>query len=237
LGGQSLKGKKILVIDDDPSIGDLIKALLSRAGAQVWVAYDGAGGMSELHAHSPDLVLLDIMMPGDDGVQILRQIREISDVAVIMLTALASDGKAVSCLDLGADDYVTKPFYPSLLEARVNAVLRRSATQTPSSSDESFYEDGNLKIDVPAHLVLVRGSQVRLTGTEFRLLAYLGQKANKVCYFNEILEDVWGKEYRGNAEYVHTYIWQLRQKLEKDPKNPEYLLGVRGIGYYFQSQH
>jgi DNA-binding response OmpR family regulator len=232
-----MKGKKILVIDDDPSMCDLVKELFSRAGAHVWVAYDGERGLDELHVRRPDLILLDIMMPGDDGMEILRQIRQISNVAVIMLTALTSHGKAVSCLAMGADDYVTKPFYPNLLEARANAVLRRSVTQDSRANGGSVYQDGNLKIDVPARHVSVGGHQVQLTVTEFRLLTFLQQNADRICYFTEILENVWGEEYRGNTEYVHTYVWQLRQKIEKDPRNPAYLVGVRSVGYCFQRQH
>ena len=227
----------ILIVDDEKRMGRLLREELEDAGLSVDVESSGAGALERLQEHEYRLVVSDIRMAPPDGMEILRQIRQISNVAVIMLTALTSHGKAVSCLAMGADDYVTKPFYPNLLEARANAVLRRSVTQDSRANGGSVYQDGNLKIDVPARHVSVGGHQVQLTVTEFRLLTFLQQNADRICYFTEILENVWGKEYRGNTEYVHTYVWQLRQKIEKDPRNPAYLVGVRSVGYCFQRQH
>jgi DNA-binding response OmpR family regulator len=224
-----LQGKRILAIDDDPDLLWLINLAFSRAGAQVYTAADGQEGLRQFYAHRPHLVILDVMMPLLNGWHVCGRIRQVCDVPIIMLTVLKEDSDVVRGLDLGADDYVPKPFSMNVLLARARAALRRA--MPPSTG---AYSNGYLTIDLDERRTLVRGQLVRLTATEHQLLAYLFQNADRVLSYQQILENVWGWEHHGDVNYVHVYISRLRKKLEKDPNNPQYLLNERGVGYCFQ---
>ncbi|MCI0398417.1 MAG: response regulator transcription factor [Chloroflexi bacterium] len=232
-----MKNVKVLVIDDDTHLCALLKTTFSRAGAHVYVAYGGATGLQMLYAHRPDLVILDIMMPGTNGWDMCRQIRQLSDVPIIMLTALQDDSEIVRGLEAGADDYVTKPFSGDVLLARARAVLRRhgSAVSADTADGGVVYDDGHLSIDMDGRRVAVGGQPVKLSATELGVLIYLLQNAGRVCTFEQILTNVWGDEYRDSADHVHVYVWHLRQKLEKNPKQPQYIL-TEPIGYSFQKR-
>ena len=202
-----------------------------QAGAKTFVASDGIEGLRQLFHLQP--VILDIMMPHKSGWETCRQIRELSNVPIIMLTSLNAEEDMVRGLDCGAVDYVTKPFSTQVLLARSRAALRQSEslpTQRPFSESE-LYEDGYLKIDLKARRVFVADKAVDLTKTEFSLLAYLFHNQGIVLTFEQILQAVWGLGYEDSIQYVHVYVSRLRQKLEQDPKNPQYLLTEYGVGY------
>jgi DNA-binding response OmpR family regulator len=230
-----VKGKKVLLIDDDVNILDITGAAFRQAGAEVITAANGVEGVRRLYDHRPDLVILDIIMPKMDGWETCRQIRLLSDIPVIMLTSLKSDEEMIRGLDSGADDFVSKPFATDILLARVRAVLRRSALRGKMEVSHAYIDD-YLNIDLEGRRVLVNGKLVKLTPTEFDLLAYLLQNTGRVRTFEQILENVWGWEYRDSVDYVHVYVSHLRGKIEKDPKKPAYILTEHGVGYRFESQ-
>ena len=209
-----------------------IRLNLEHDGFQVFEAYRGAQAIDRLRTGLPDLVLLDVMMPDIDGFEVLRMIREISSVPVIMLTAKSEEDDRVHGLELGADDYVTKPFSPRELVSRVKAVLRR--TEGTTGTIHGLLEvDDRLKIDFDRHEVWVEDKLVNLRPTEYRLLYHLVQNAGWVISHDQILTNVWGYEYRDQPHYVRLYINYLRKKLEKDPANPKYILTERSTGYRF----
>jgi two-component system response regulator VicR len=228
-----MQRKKILIIDDEPGMLRLLEQIFFRAGYQVHVATNGREGLSRFHNLQPDLVVLDVMMPIMDGWQTCSYIRRLSNTPIIMLTALGWEDDVVRGLDAGAVDYVVKPFSSKVLLARVKAALRQA---TPPSRLEkpAIYDDGYLIIDLDEHQVFVRGEPLRLTATEYRLLAYLCQNAGKLLTPQQILENVWGWTCEDEEECVRVYIWRLRRKLEQDSKNPQYLLTEHGKGYRFQ---
>lgn len=228
-----MQGLKVLVIDDDFHIRRTTEQIFTRAGAKVVTAASSHEGLRLLYAEQPDLILLDIVMPDEQGWETCRQIRRLSDVPVVMLTALRQDQDIVRGLECGADDFVSKPFSSEVLLARARAVLRRAEpAHAPESS--AVYQDGFLTIDLERRLVSLKGEIVKLTPTEFRLLAYLFKNAGRVLTFKQILENVWGWEYQDSIDYVHVYISHLRQKLEEDPKNSRYLQTEHGVGYRFE---
>ncbi len=225
---------KLLIIDDDQKLVEAMALYLTKAGYEVFTAADGREGLQKLcHHHQPDLVILDIMMPGLSGWEVCERIREVSNVPVIMLTARGQEADRVKGLQMGADDYVTKPFGLRELEARIQAVLRRTAS-LPSTETAVIYSDENLTVNLAERRVLVRGEWVALTPTEFRLLACLVENAGRVLTHNQLLERVWGWEYRDDLDYVRVYIWRLRRKVEKSPDEPEYILTEHGFGYSFR---
>lgn len=226
------KKNRILVVDDERGLVKLIRLNLEHDGFEVFEANNGAQAMDRLRAVLPDLVLLDVMMPDLDGFQVLRMIREIGSTPVIMLTAKGEENDKVRGLELGADDYVTKPFSPRELVSRVKAVLRRVETEGSVEVD-AIQVDDRLKIDFNRREIWVEGELVKLRPTEYRLLYHLVQNAGWVLTYDQILSRVWGYEYRDEPHYVRLYINYLRQKLEKDPANPEYILTERGVGYRF----
>jgi DNA-binding response OmpR family regulator len=230
-----MQGRRILVIDDNPDLLWVVEHAFSRTGGQVYTAANGREGLRQFVDHRPDLVILDLMMPHMDGWEVCRRIRLLSDVPIIILTVLEREDNIIRGLDCGADDYVTKPFSLDVLLARARATLRR-AELVPTIDTPLVYSDGYLTIDLDKRQVLVRGEPVRLRVTEYRLLAYLLQNADRVLTFTQILDNIWGHEYQDSANYVHVYISHLRGKLEKDPKHPQYLLNVRGVGYRFEKQ-
>jgi DNA-binding response OmpR family regulator len=230
-----MKNKKILVIDDDVNLLQSMKFTFARAGATVLTAVDGREGLQRFCQERPDLVILDVRMPDIDGWETCRQIRLLSNVPIIMLTTLQREQEIVRGLDYGADDFVSKPFSREVLLARVRALLRRS--EPPADLEEQpAYHDGYLSINLINRRVLVRGTPVQLTATEFRLLAVLLQHAGQVLSYRTILDKVWGWEYQESVDYVHVYLSHLRRKLERDPRNPHYLLTERGVGYRFERQ-
>ena len=231
-----MQGKRILIVDDDPYLLDLMTHVFGRRQAHVYTAADGAEGLRQFYAHRPDLVLLDLMMPDVSGWQVCRQIRQRSDVPVIMLSALGRNEQVVRGLDCGADDYVTKPFNLEVLLARIRAALRRSALAEQAEERPATYNDGYLTVDLERRHVLVKGEPVRLSPTEYGLLAYLVKNADQALTYRRILEAVWGPAYQGCVDHVYVYISRLRQKLEPDPAKPRYLLTEHGVGYRFQKQ-
>lgn len=224
---------KLLLVDDAQDSNLMLQRVLSQDGYEVRVASNGIEGLRLAYDFRPDLILLDVMMPGMDGWTMLKRLREFSDVPVVMLTALASDQYLVDGLDGGADDYLTKPFSLSELKARVRAVLRRSAGRSTPQPRALHFDGGRLVIDPPSQQVLIDGQPVSLTPTEYRLLLCLAYNAGHVLTPEQILENVWGPGYEDSEANVKLYIWYLRRKIEDDPRHPRYVLTKRGGGYYF----
>jgi len=223
---------RILVVDDERRMVGFIRLNLEQDGFEVIEAYNGNEALERLRDSLPDLILLDVMMPDIDGFEVLRMIREISQVPVIMLTAKGEEDDKVKGLELGADDYITKPFSPRELVSRVKAVLRRGSTF--EGDEEGIIEvDDRLRIDFGRREVWVEDELVKLRPTEYRLLYHLVQNAGWVLTHDQILTKVWGYEYRDEPHYVRLYINYLRKKIEEDPSNPKYILTERGVGYRF----
>lgn len=230
----AFKNRVILVVDDEERMARFIRLNLEHDGFQVVEAYRGMQAIQALRDTLPDLVLLDVMMPDLDGFEVLSLIRETSAVPVIMLTAKGEEDDRVRGLELGADDYITKPFSPRELVSRVRAVLRRTDAASGMSSRERLIEvDDRLKIDFGRREVRVENRLIKLRPTEYRLLYHLVQNAGWVMTYDQLLSKVWGYEYRDEPHYVRLYVNYLRQKLEKDPANPKYILTERGVGYRF----
>ena len=225
-------GKKILVVDDEPRMVELISLNLKLEGFDVVTATDGYQAVEKVTREMPDLVLLDIMMPDMDGFETIRKIRAISAAQVIFLSVKGEETDRVRGLDLGADDYITKPFGPKELVSRIKAVLRRTEPENPARKAEIIV-DPELIINFDERKVFARGKEVKLRATEYRLLYQLVTNAGKLMTHDTLLSRVWGPEYRDEDQYVRLYITYLRQKIEKDPKNPKYILSERGLGYRF----
>ncbi|MFZ5909098.1 MAG: response regulator transcription factor [Chloroflexota bacterium] len=224
--------RRILVVDDEERMVRFIRLNLEHDGFQVSEALNGKQTIQKMRDLTPDLILLDVMMPDLDGFEVLETIREISSVPVIMLTAKGEEDDRVRGLELGADDYVTKPFSPRELVSRVKAVLRR--TEGASGSMHGLIEvDERLKIDFDRREIWLEGKLVKLRPTEYRMLYHLVQNAGWVVSHDQLLTKVWGYEYQDEPHYVRLYINYLRQKLETDPANPKYILTERGVGYRF----
>ncbi|MGB8348654.1 MAG: response regulator transcription factor [Ktedonobacteraceae bacterium] len=223
----------VLVVDDEPRIRDLVRMNLEMERYRVLEACDGREALDQLREHLPDLVVLDVMMPDMDGFETLKAIREVSTVPVIMLTVRQSEQDKIRGLDLGADDYLAKPFSPRELLSRIRALLRRSLMPAPARKT-AIVVDPDLQIDFAKHEVIVRGHKVDLRPTEFRLLYHLVNNAGRLLTHETLLSKVWGREYRDEAHYLRLYITYLRQKIEKDPAHPKYILTERGVGYRFK---
>jgi two-component system KDP operon response regulator KdpE len=228
----TFKNKTILVVDDEERMARFIRLNLEHDGFRVVEAYRGMQALQEYRDSLPDLVLLDVMLPDIEGFEVLKLLREISNVPVIMLTAKSEEDDRVRGLELGADDYVTKPFSPRELVSRVRAVLRRTEATSNESSD-LVEVDSRLKLDFSRREIWVNGELVKLRPTEYRLLYHLVKNAGWVLTYDQLLSRVWGYEYRDEPHYVRLYINYLRQKLEEDPSNPVYILTERGVGYRF----
>ncbi len=221
---------KILVVDDEPRLVRLVGEILKAAGYRVISAANASSAVELVALEQPDLVLLDVLLgAGKDGYQVCRTVREFSDVAVVMLTAKATEADILAGFEAGADDYLTKPFSAKELIARVQAVLRR--TQRPGESVTASLACGDLAINFMRRTVTLRGQPVPLTRTEFELLHQLARNANKVVSHVDLLTNVWGPEYRDDLEYLRAYIRYLRRKLETDPANPQYIITSPGVGY------
>ena len=224
--------RRILVVDDEERMVRFIRMNLEHDGFQVSEAFNGKEAIQKIRDVTPDLILLDVMMPDIDGFEVLETVREVSQVPVIMLTAKGEEDDRVRGLELGADDYVTKPFSPRELVSRVKAVLRR--TEGASGSMHDLIEvDERLKIDFDRREIWLEGKLVKLRPTEYRMLYHLVQNAGWVVTHDQLLTKVWGYEYRDEPHYVRLYINYLRQKLEASPSDPKYILTERGVGYRF----
>ncbi len=226
------KKATILVVDDEPHVRKLVKANLESSGYQVVTAVDGEEALAMVERETPDLVLLDLMLPKLDGYAVCSRIRDFSTVPIIMVTARSTEVDLVRGFEVGADDYLTKPFAVGELLMRVQAVLRRSKWPEQVMSRQ-ILEVGPITIDFAQHRVTRDGEPVKLTPTEYRLLAYLASHPNRVILHRELLRGVWGPEYGEETEYLRVYIRYLRQKLEADPSNPYYILTQPGAGYLF----
>lgn len=226
--------KKILLIDDDRDLLKLLEVGLEQEGFEVLTAVDGSEGLRVAFRVHPDLVILDIMLPGMDGWETCRRLRELSGVPIIMLTAKAREMDIVRGLTLGADDYITKPFGVSELVARVQACLRRAESGN-SRVPSAMLSSGDLTIDFARHRVMLRGEPVDLTPTEFRLLSYLARNRGSVVPHRTLLREVWGPEYEDELQYLKLYVHYLRRKIEDDPHQPEYVITQWGVGYRLQA--
>lgn len=222
----------ILLVDDDPQLIKLVRVNLESVGNRVLVAMDAPSALETVSLEAPDLIILDIMLPGIDGYELCRRIREFSATPIIMLTAKVEDVDKVKGLKLGADDYLTKPFNVQELLARIEAVLRRSGSPEETLVPHSF--TGNeITVDFVQHRVTVRGQEVNLTATEYKLLYQLVSNAGRVMLHRDLLTKIWGSEYQEELEYLRAYIRHLRQKLEDDPHHPKHIVSKPGIGYMF----
>ena len=223
---------RILVVDDEPDVVEIITVAfrLHRPSYEIIPAYDGKSALARLESDKPNLVVLDVAMPIMDGFEVSRRIRLDSDVPIILLTARTTEADKVRGLELGADDYITKPFGHRELLARVDAVLRRAHhISIPKTS--AVFHTGDLAIDFVRREVSVEGQPVVLTPTEYNLLAQLAKNADNVVTHQSILSTVWGHDYRDEIHYLKVYLGRLREKLERDPSNPQYIVSVRGVGY------
>ena len=223
----------VLVVDDEKSLRDFVRRNLEARHYKVLTAANGLEAMATFNNETVDLVILDLMMPHLDGLETTRRIRETSKTPIIILTALGEESDKVQAFDMGADDYLTKPFGVGELMGRIKAVLRRARWLEPSSNEEQLVR-GDIRVDMERHLVTVKDSPVELTPTEFNLLVYLLKHAGRVLSHRVILQNVWGMEYGNEAEYLRVYIGRLRQKIEVDALNPRHLFTEHGMGYRFE---
>ncbi len=232
------KKTTILAADDDPQLLRLVTRNLQLEGYEVRAASDGQQALELIEQQVPDLVLLDVMMPRMDGFTLCHRVREFSSVPIIMVTARGQDQDKVRGLDLGADDYLTKPFSVDELLARVRAVLRRAQFTAQESAEglQAITSIGELAIDYAQHQVTIGGQEVELTPTEYRMLAHLAQNAGRVLTQDLLLEHVWGSEYLGESHMLQVNINRLRRKLEADPAHPRYIHTKVGVGYFLAAQ-
>jgi DNA-binding response OmpR family regulator len=226
-------GKLVLVVDDEPHMVRMIRMNLERDGFRIIEAKNGVQALDQIRTKLPDAVLLDVMMPEMDGFATLKMLREFSTIPVIMLTAKGEENDRVYGLELGADDYLPKPFGPRELTARIKAVLRRAESVSVSPNEAVLSIDAELQVDLNTRSAIVTGKQVKLRPLEFRLLHYLIENAGWTVTYEQILANVWGYEYREEAHYVRLYVNYLRQKIKDDSNNPRYILTERGVGYRF----
>ncbi len=227
-----VKDKLVLVVDDEVRITTMMRMNLETEGLRVITAANGREALDHLREEMPDIVILDVMMPGMDGFETLRRIRTASQLPVIMLTAKDEENDRIKGLELGADDYVGKPFSHRELISRIKAVLRRHYLPAPATLGHIDVDD-RLSIDFNKREVLINGERINLRPTEYRLLYHLVQRAGFVMNHNELLAKVWGPEYHDETHYLRLYVTYLRQKIEVDPTNPAYILTERGVGYRF----
>ncbi|GAA2975478.1 response regulator YycF [Lentilactobacillus parakefiri] len=230
--------KKILVVDDEKPIVDIEKFNLTKEGYEVSVAYDGEEALQQVKDVDPDLIILDLMLPKVDGLEVAREVRKTKDTPIIMVTAKDSELDKVLGLELGADDYVTKPFSNRELVARVKANLRRQGTNSGSNNEEDENKDikiGDLVIHPEAYSVSKRGENIELTHREFELLHYLAQHIGQVMTREHLLQTVWGYDYFGDVRTVDVTVRRLREKVEDSPSHPTWLVTRRGVGYYLRN--
>ena len=223
----------ILVIEDDPLQLKIVCDALEAVGFETRGAQDGSEGLRQLYQHQPDLVVLDVVMPGLDGWEVCERIRELSTVPIIFITARDSKEDLVKGFKLGADDYLVKPFEPAELQVRVEALLRRIYMSPPQGRHILRFGSGELVIEPEARKVMVRGQPVDLTSTEYRLLLFMAERAGHILSVDSLSDALWPDDPDASVENVRWHVWRLRQKLEKDPDNPQYILTERGLGYSF----
>lgn len=229
---KSADRRLVLVVDDEPRMIRFIRMNLELEGYHVVEASNGIEALDQVRKHLPDLAIMDVMMPKMDGFETLSLLREISTVPVILLTVKSEEEDRIHGLELGADDYITKPFSPRELISRVNAVLRRADWPAPTPRTVLHIDD-RLSVDFNRHQVIVAGERIDLRPTEYRLLNHLIQNAGWVVPHETLLAKVWGYEYRDETHYLRLYINYLRKKIEENPSNPHYILTERGVGYRF----
>jgi len=234
IGNMAIAAPKVLVVDDDPTVREVVMRYLLREGYRVEESSDGADALERALADPPELVVLDLMLPSLDGLEVCRRLRLAAPVPVIMLTARDEEGDRIAGLELGADDYVAKPFSPRELTARVKAVLRRtSGPLVPALPDESELVAGDVRVDTEAHCASVGGEPVALTVREYELLVHLMRHPRRAFRREELLAEVWGYEY-GDASTVTVHVRRLREKIERDPGVPLHICTVWGFGYRFE---
>ena len=221
---------EILMIDDDQNLSTLLCGFLNGQGYSTRCAVNGRAGLREIFEHKPDLIILDVTMPQMDGWETLKRIREVSDMPVIMLTARDDETDILRGFSQGADDYVTKPFSFAQLAARIKAILARKG----DTSSGEHLTAGDLQVDIPTRRVLRDSETINLTPTEFNLLVALMRRKGEVLSSEELARQVWGPQYATEVGFVRRYIWHLRQKMERDPNEPQYIHNERGYGYRFQ---
>lgn len=225
--------KNILIIEDEKPISEIVKFNLEKEGYKVIVAYDGEAGVHKALTTNPDLILLDVMLPKLDGFQVCRKIRETSTIPILMLTAKEEEVDKVLGLEMGADDYITKPFGMRELLARVKANLRRNENST-SNKLEGTFTTGDIAIDFTKYEVRKNDNVIELTSREFELLKFLAVQAEQVFTREQLLKQVWGYEYYGDIRTVDVTVRRLREKVENNSASPEYIMTKRGVGYYFR---
>jgi two-component system response regulator RegX3 len=224
---------RILIVEDEPGLAESVRYALDTEGFDVFVAESGISGLESARVNQPDLVLLDLMLPGMSGLDVCRQIRSSSDVPIIMLTAKDAESDKVAGLELGADDYMTKPFSMRELVARVRAHLRRAAKSGVLSGSNEVLRGGAIELDIDAHQARLNGEAVDLRPKEFELLESLMRRKNRLAARHTLIDEVWGPSYFGDTKTLDVHIKRLRQKLEPDPAGPVHILTVRGLGYKF----
>ncbi len=227
-------GHKILIVDDEPHIVELVKYNLLQDGYDVVTAYDGSEAVTRAHEVHPDLIILDLMLPYIDGLEVCRRIRRESSVPILMLTAKDGELSRVVGLEIGADDYVTKPFSPRELTARVRAILRRAAREDAPPTPSPF-RGGRLTLTPESHEVTLDGRPVDLTAKEFELLHVVMSHPNRVFTRDFLLEHIWGYDYYGSTRTVDMHISRLREKIEDNPASPTHIVTIRGVGYKFKT--
>ncbi|MBC2682322.1 response regulator transcription factor [Corynebacterium anserum] len=229
----------VLIVEDEESLAEPLAFLLKKEGFEVFLAEDGQSALDTFAAEQIDIVLLDLMLPGMPGTEVCRQLRQISSVPVIMVTARDSEIDKVVGLELGADDYVTKPYFARELIARIRAVLRRGGDNTPQNESEAddgvVLREDRVMMDVERHIVTVDGEPVPMPLKEFDLLEYLMRNAGRVLTRGQLIDRVWGADYVGDTKTLDVHIKRLRSKIERNPSRPEVLVTVRGLGYKFES--
>lgn len=228
-----LSNIKVLIVDDDQNLAEMVELIFLAEGSLVYKAENGKEGLKKFYTHRPDIVILDIVMPELDGWETCRQIRLMASTPIIMLTTLNKDQEIVKGLEYGADDFIAKPFSPEVLKARVAAVLRRVEAEVEQLVKPYIFQDSYLTINLNDRQIIADGKPIKLSATEFTLLSFLVLNANRVLSYQQILLNVWGKEYQESVDYVHVYMSHLRRKLEKDPSNPRYFQTEHGYGYRF----
>ena len=225
---------KILIVEDEEALSDPLAFLLGREGFQTIVVDNGLDALPVFDREGADLVLLDVMLPGMSGMEVCRKLREVSSVPIIMLTAKASELDKVLGLELGADDYVTKPYSARELIARIRAVLRRRSAETDSAT-ESVLQGGPVRMDIDRHVVTVNGEEISMPLKEFELLEILLRNVGRVMTRGQLIERVWGADYVGDTKTLDVHIKRLRSKIEPDSSAPQYVVTVRGLGYKFEA--
>ncbi|GAA5147973.1 response regulator transcription factor [Microbacterium pseudoresistens] len=225
---------RILLVEDEPDLADPLAYLLRREGYDVEIAQDGPAALDSFRSAEPDVVLLDLMLPGMPGTEVCRRIRATSSVPIIMLTAKDSEVDIVVGLELGADDYITKPYSSRELLARMRAILRR-VQQPDDELDERVLDGGRVILDVDRHTVAVEGSEIPMPLKEFELLEMLMRNGGRVLTRGQLIDRVWGSDYFGDTKTLDVHIKRIRSRIEKDPKHPELVVTVRGLGYRFEA--